>query len=140
MAPTHRLAGETGPVPLAELAQDDWILPSAEGFLAETCRDAGFEPNILSITGDPIATRGLIVRGVGVGWVPGLLTQDFAGAVMRPVLGPVRQRDVYVLLPPGDRHPLAREVLDALVETAAEFSSEARSGAFPAEPRLELSG
>jgi DNA-binding transcriptional LysR family regulator len=127
MAPTHRLAAETGPIPLSEFASDEWILPSTEGFLAQACRDAGFEPNVLSVTGDPIATRGLITRGLGVGWVPSLLARDFAGAVMRPVAGPMRRRDIFALLPPGDRHPLAGEVLEALIETAAEFSAEQSS-------------
>jgi hypothetical protein len=44
---------------------------------------------------------------------------------MRPIDGPMRHRDIYALLPPGDRHPLATHMLDALVETAAEFSTDA---------------
>jgi hypothetical protein len=42
---------------------------------------------------------------------------------MRPIDGPMRRRDIYALLPPGDRHPLAADMLNALVETAAEFSA-----------------
>jgi hypothetical protein len=33
----------------------------------------------------------------------------------------IHRRDIYALLPPGDRHPRARQVVDALVETAADF-------------------
>lgn len=121
MTPSHRLAGGTGPIPLAAFAEDEWILPSETGFLADACRDAGFEPRVLSITQDPIATRGLIARGLAVGWVPSLLARDFADAVMRPVDGPMRRRDIYALLPPGDRHPLAAEVVEALRTTATEF-------------------
>ncbi|MCW3028854.1 MAG: LysR family transcriptional regulator [Solirubrobacterales bacterium] len=33
LSPEHRLAGATGPVSLAKLANDDWIVPSTEGFL-----------------------------------------------------------------------------------------------------------
>ena len=34
-----------------------------------------------------------------------------------------RRRDIYALLPPGDRHPLARLLVDALIETAADFGA-----------------
>jgi DNA-binding transcriptional LysR family regulator len=125
MPPTHRLADTAGPVPLAEFADDDWIVPSREGFLVQACLDAGFTPRIVSITPDPIATRGLISRGIGVGWVPSLLSDDFEEAVMRPIDGPMRRRDIYALFPPGDRHPLAADMLNALVETATEFGGEA---------------
>jgi DNA-binding transcriptional LysR family regulator len=125
LPPEHRLADATGPVPLAEFAEDDWIVASTEGFLIQACRDAGFDPRIVSTTTDPLATRGLIARGIGVGWVPSLLADDYGGIAIRPIKGPMRRRDVYALLPPGDRHPLARRVLDALIETATEFNAAA---------------
>jgi hypothetical protein len=49
---------------------------------------------------------------------------DYSGVVIRPIGGPMRRRDIYALLPPGDRHPLATRVLNALIETADEFSTE----------------
>jgi len=125
LPPGHRLAGSTGPLALAELAEDDWIVPSAEGFLVQACRDAGFEPRVVSTTSDPLATRGLIARGIGVGWVPGLLADDCRGAAIRPVKDPVRVRDIYALLPPGDRHPLARDVIAVLADTARELDVDA---------------
>jgi DNA-binding transcriptional LysR family regulator len=125
LPPQHRLAGATGPVSLGEFAEDDWIVASADGFLVQACRDAGFDPRIVSTTSEPLATRGLIARGLGVGWVPSLLIDDYRGVAMRPVKDPVRRRDIYALLPPGDRHPLAQNVIDALIETAAEFTPAA---------------
>jgi DNA-binding transcriptional LysR family regulator len=122
LPPDHRLAGAATPLSLTELAEDDWIVASAQGFLAEACRDAGFEPRIVATTSEPLATRGLILRGIGIGWVPSLLVGDYVGVVVRPVREGVRRRDIYALLPPGDRHPRARQVVDALIETAAEFS------------------
>ena len=104
----HRLAGSTTPISLAKFAKDDWIVPSTEGFLIQACRDAGFDPRIVAVTSDPLATRGLITRGLGVGWVASLLIHDYADAVIRPVKDPIRRRDIYALLPPGDRHPLAK--------------------------------
>jgi DNA-binding transcriptional LysR family regulator len=122
LPPDHRLAGAATPLSLTELAEDDWIVASAQGFLAEACRDAGFEPRIVATTSEPLATRGLILRGIGIGWVPSLLVGDYVGVAVRPVREGVRRRDIYALLPPGDRHPRARQVVDALIETAAEFS------------------
>jgi DNA-binding transcriptional LysR family regulator len=123
LPPEHRLAGPTAPISLKELAEDDWILASTEGFLVQACREVGFEPRVVAITSEPLATRGLILRGIGVGWVPSLLVGDYAGVAIRPVREPVRRRDIYALLPPGDRHPRARQVIDALVETATDFGN-----------------
>jgi DNA-binding transcriptional LysR family regulator len=120
---THPLADGAGPVALTELADDDWILASTEGFLIQACRDAGFEPHVVATTTDPLATRGLIARGIGVGWVPSLLADYYDNATVRPVDGPMSRRDIYALLPPGDRHPLAATVISALEETAREFAA-----------------
>ena len=125
LPPQHRLAGATGPVSLTKFAKDDWIVPSTEGFLIQACRDAGFDPRIVATTSDPLATRGLIARGLGVGWVPSLLIDEYSGVTIRPVKDPMRRRDIYALLPPGDRHPLAKHVIDTLIETAAEFNAAA---------------
>jgi DNA-binding transcriptional LysR family regulator len=127
LPPGHRFAGPAGPVSLAKLADDDWIVASTEGFLVQACRDVGFDPRIVAITSDPLATRGLIARGLGVGWVPSLLIGDYNGVAVRPVKEAVRRRDIYALLPPGDRHPLAKRVIDALVETAADFHGPAHA-------------
>ena len=122
LPPEHRLAGAAAPVSLTELADDDWIVASTEGFLVQACREAGFDPRVVAITSEPLATRGLILRGIGVGWVPSLLVGDYAGVAIRPVKERIRRRDIYALLPPGDRHPRARQVIDALVETTTDFA------------------
>jgi DNA-binding transcriptional LysR family regulator len=123
LPPEHRLGRASGPVQLRALAHDDWIVASRDGFLVQACRDAGFEPHIVATTSEPLATRGLIARGLGVGWVPSLLIGEHGGIAIRPVKDPIRQRDIYAMLPPGDRHPLARPVIDALRATAAEFNT-----------------
>lgn len=125
LAPDHPLAGSTSPVALAAFAQDDWIAPSSDGFLIEACRDAGFEPRIVAVTGDPLATRGMLVRGLGVGWVASLLIHDYTGVVVRPLTDAIRRRDIYALLPPGARHPLARPLSDALIDAAAALQASA---------------
>src|SRR3954468_15792391 len=50
LPPDHRLAGATSPISLTKFADDDWILASTEGFLAQACRDAGFEPRTVALT------------------------------------------------------------------------------------------
>jgi DNA-binding transcriptional LysR family regulator len=119
----HRLAGTDAAVSLTELAGDDWIFASTEGFLVEACRNVGFDPHIVATTSEPLATRGLIARGLGVGWVPSLLVSEYSGIAIRPVEEAIRQREIYALLPPGDRHPRARQVIDALLETATAFDA-----------------
>jgi DNA-binding transcriptional LysR family regulator len=121
LPPEHPLARTDAPVSLTQLAGDNWIFASTEGFLVQACRDVGFDPHILATTSEPLATRGLIARGLGVGWVPRLLVDEYSGIAIRPVKEAIRRRDIYALLPPGDRHPRAREMVDALIETATGF-------------------
>jgi DNA-binding transcriptional LysR family regulator len=73
---------------------------------------------VIATTPDPVATHGLIARGLGVGWVPGLLTDSQRDIVIRPAKGQIPTRDVYALLPPGDRHPHVTKLIAALKDTA----------------------
>ena len=71
------------------------------------CRAAGFEPRLASITRDQLAIRALVARGLAVTLVPSLLADVFRDLPLRPLAGASPERDVYALLPPGGRHPLA---------------------------------
>jgi DNA-binding transcriptional LysR family regulator len=126
LPPNHRLASNPARLTLADLADEDWILPSTEGFLADACREAGFEPHVIALSQEPVGTRGLIARGLGVGWLPTLVAGDDHGIVVRAIDGPSRHRDVYALLPPGERHPQARHVLAALQDAARDFDPHPR--------------
>jgi DNA-binding transcriptional LysR family regulator len=122
LPPGHRLAHGDGPLALTELADDDWILPSTEGFLIEACREAGFGPHVVALSLAEASTRGMVRRGLGVAWVPSLLIDEYRGVVaVRPVDGPMRRRDIYALLPPGERHRGIDPVLAALREAAQGF-------------------
>jgi DNA-binding transcriptional LysR family regulator len=125
LPPDHELAGSPGPIALADLKDDDWILASTEGFLADACREAGFEPHVVALCQEPVGTRGMIARGLGIGWIPSLLADEHHDIVIRQVDGPVRRRDIYALLPPGERHPHASHVLTALQDAAAGFAAPA---------------
>ena len=120
LAPDHPLA-ERPEVGLADLAADNWAAATTDGLIVRACRAAGFEPNLVSITRDQLAIRGLISRGLAVTLVPQLLAEPFKDLALRPIAGTGPARDVYALLPPGGRHPLLTAALDALDTTAAQL-------------------
>jgi DNA-binding transcriptional LysR family regulator len=120
LAPGHRLA-ERPEVRLAELSEDDWTAAVPDGLIVSACRAAGFEPNLVSITHDQLAIRGLVTRGLAVTLAPRLLADAFNDVALRPIAGTGPARDVFALLPPGGRHPLVASILDALDITAAEL-------------------
>jgi DNA-binding transcriptional LysR family regulator len=119
LAREHPLA-DSDVVDIAELAGEGWTAPSAEGIIVRTCRAAGFEPRLTSITRDQLAIRALVERGLAVTLVPSLLADAFADLPLRPIAGQCPERDVYALLPPGGRHPLAAAALEALAAAVAE--------------------
>ena len=115
LPPDHPLAGG-GAVELSELAGEDWTAPSAGGIVVRACRAAGFEPRLSSITRDQLAIRALVMRGLAVALVPSMLAEAFRDrdVALRPLARASPERDVYALLPPGGRHPLAGAAFAAL--------------------------
>jgi DNA-binding transcriptional LysR family regulator len=114
LAPDHRLASQPH-VRLTDLSDDDWTAARTDGLIVRACRAAGFEPNLVSITHDQLAIRALVSRGLAVTLAPQLLA-------LRPIAGGGPSRDVYILLPPGGRHPLLAPALDALHSTVPRLS------------------
>jgi DNA-binding transcriptional LysR family regulator len=121
LPPSHRLAGESS-VRLADLAEDDWSVASTDGLIVRMCRRAGFEPRIVSLTRDQLAIRALVMRGLAVTSAPELLAEAFQGVALRPIAGTSPKRDVFAVLPPGGRHPLAEAAVAAIADVAAEIS------------------
>jgi DNA-binding transcriptional LysR family regulator len=126
LAPAHPLAGDAE-VALADLRDDDWTAARTDGLIVTACRAAGFEPNLVSLTSDQLAIRALIGRGLAVTLAPQLLADAFADLALRPIAGPGPTRDVYVLLPPGGRHPLVAPTLDALDAIADVLTAPAEA-------------
>ncbi len=124
LAPHHPLAARSE-VALADLRADDWTAAVTDGLIVRACRAAGFEPNLVSITHDQLAIRALIARGLAVTLAPQLLADAFSDLALRPIAGDSPTRDVYVLLPPGGRHPLVAPTLDALNAIAAQLAGPA---------------
>ena len=90
---------------------DPWSAASTDGLIARACRAAGFVPRIVAIARDPIAIREFVARGTAVTLVPRLLAPAMLGARVPRRSPAAPQRDVYVLLPPGGRHPLVDDAL-----------------------------
>jgi DNA-binding transcriptional LysR family regulator len=122
LAPDHPLAGKAE-VALAELRDDGWTAAVPDGLIVTACRAAGFEPNLVSLTRDQLAIRALIARGLAVTLAPQLLADAFADLALRPIAGRGPTRDVYLLLPPGGRHPLVAPTIAALEALAAELAA-----------------
>ena len=120
LPPGHPLARRST-VALADLSGDDWTVAVTDGLIVRACQAAGFEPNLVSITHDQLAIRALILRGLAVTLAPQLLADAFEGVALRPIDGRAPVRDVYALLPPGGRHPLAAPILEELTAAAAEL-------------------
>jgi DNA-binding transcriptional LysR family regulator len=120
LAPDHRLA-DRAEVRLSDLSEDGWIAASTDGIIVSACRDAGFEPNLVSVTHDQLAIGAMILRGLAVTLVPGLLADAFKDLAVRPISGAAPTRDVYAVLPPGARHRLVAPTLDALDSIAARL-------------------
>jgi DNA-binding transcriptional LysR family regulator len=93
-----------------------------DGLIVRSCRAAGFEPHLVSITADQLAIRALVARGFAVTLTPALLAEAFSEVALRPLAEPAPSRDVYALLPPGGRHPLVAPTLDALHAHAARLA------------------
>jgi DNA-binding transcriptional LysR family regulator len=121
VAPGHPLAARTS-VELSELAADPWSAASTDGLIARACGRAGFVPRIVAVARDPVAIREFVARGTAVTLVPRLLAPALAGLAFLPIAGDRPQRDVYVLLPPGGRHPLVDDALAALSEVASALA------------------
>jgi DNA-binding transcriptional LysR family regulator len=121
MSPEHPLAARAE-VALADLSEDGWTAAQTDGLIVRACRAAGFEPNVVSITADQLAIRALIERGLAVTLTPALLAEHFGEVALRPIAGGGPARDVYVLLPPGGRHPLVAPMLVALEAVAEDLA------------------
>ena len=95
--PTHRLAGQVV-VDLAEFRNDDFVLPAPQFYLTtqivQTCRQAGFEPNVAYSTASMHTLKNLVRAGLGVSILPSCTLVGGARgglAVLRLKRGPTRE-------------------------------------------------
>ena len=110
---------------IPDLADDDWTAAYTDGLIVRACRAAGFEPqprlDHARPARDPRADHarpGGHARAAAAG--RGVRGHSRCGRSR--ATGP--ERDVYALLPPGGRHPLAQPMLAALAHTVEELKDE----------------
>ena len=142
--PVGGVAARRGPVPLAELAGEQWIVPGpsvCRTALDEACRRAGFSPAVVSETNDYQAMIGLVAAGVGIAVVPRLAAGFAEGRPVRllPLSGTRLARRVDVVDRAGGARTPAMECLQAILAAELEkvlaCAAMAADGARPAGSR-----
>lgn len=105
-----------GPRDVADLP---WVIelpgtPTREWAL-DTCRAAGFEPNVGFESGDVLLHHSLVREGVAVGFLPALTPPDLVRGVRLIELGAAQSRTVYTVSRASQAEmPLLRAVLEIL--------------------------
>jgi DNA-binding transcriptional LysR family regulator len=113
----HRLAKRKR-VALEDMAEEAWMAPSRSGIIVRACRAAGFEPRIVIVTRDPLASAAMTGAGLAVSITPRLSERvKLPGVVHRPLRDAPR-RTLYVLLPDKGAHPLADDLVRELAAAA----------------------
>lgn len=128
---THPLA-ERQVVPLAELADDEWLTGSRPSTCGEVifraCRNAGFEPRIGFESDDYHVMQGFIAAGLGLTLLPDLALPTLRDdLVVRATDPPAPQRRVWAATrAEGARSPATEEMVATLVEVGECFAARSR--------------
>lgn len=109
-------------IPLAALAGERWVAshPSVcREALELACRQAGFQPSVVSDTNDYFTMLGLVAADVGVAVVPRLIATSTvpAGVVLRPLAPNRLRRTVVAVTNRTGHHPPVREKMIQLLAT-----------------------
>ncbi|GAA1529874.1 LysR family transcriptional regulator [Actinomadura kijaniata] len=123
----HRLARRRR-VPLAELAEESWIVadsPPAVAALHARCAAAGFVPRTPLRAAEWITKLGLVEAGCGVTLVPAMAAGALGGRVaLRPLAPDPPRRTVYAAVARhAHRAPAVTAFLDGLRAVAAEVTA-----------------
>jgi len=108
-------------IPLAELAEEPWLLGDVAGtcpdsnIVLRACQEAGFSPGVEFSSEDYNAVQGMVASGMGVALIPSMVT-----ALMRPdvVVRPIRDqapmRRILVAVRADEQNPVAESLVEAL--------------------------
>jgi DNA-binding transcriptional LysR family regulator len=123
LPPGHRLAGRDR-VPLAQLAGEPWVAPTA--FCAQVvrraCAAAGFDPQIVFSSADYGAIQGFVAAGAGVALVPRLALTGGDRVVARPLDGDRPARTIAAITRGAGAQPAAAaEMVGVLRDAAAQY-------------------
>jgi DNA-binding transcriptional LysR family regulator len=119
----HRLASRDA-VTLADLADEAWIVPYADGparayreGVDRLCRDAGFAPRVAFETDDLQAAQAFVAAGLGIALMHDLtLPTRRHNVTVRPLAGPRLTRPVSAVAVAGRRSPPAEAMLAVLTD------------------------
>lgn len=122
LADDHRLADGTDPIPLAELADEEWVSGALDRPLRrqldQAGSDAGFVPRVPFVTESFDVAQSLVDVGVAVALIPASAVTRGLRTVTRPV-APQLVRRVFAVTPAqGDVVPLAPAFLADLSRVA----------------------
>jgi molybdate transport repressor ModE-like protein len=118
----HRLAGSPRPVPVGDLADEEWIAgcPRCRRHLVEVCERAGFSPRIDFATDDYPAVVGLVAAGLGVAVLPQLALDSVRSKGVAAVeLLPAVEREIVALTLPDLAHVPAVDMMLGRLARAA---------------------
>jgi molybdate transport repressor ModE-like protein len=112
-----------GPVPLASLAGERWIMDTESSGICRAvtraCRGAGFEPHVRSNCRDYSVIIALVEAGLGVAMLPGLALRDRGvRASVVPVEPPIKRRVRIAVKPERHAHPAVRAMVEQLQRIA----------------------
>jgi DNA-binding transcriptional LysR family regulator len=127
LAADHHLAGEAGPLRLADVAEEPWIVRIHHSAVYANafeimCGIAGFAPHIAFRTEDYPSTQGFVAANVGVAVAPKLALQARRpDVVVRDIHEPAFARRIdAVTLAGGQDDSMVGQLIEALVELGAE--------------------
>lgn len=115
------------PIELSSLAEETWIAgcPQCRTTLLDSCRGAGFDPQIDFATDDYVTVLALVATGLGIATLPGLAllaTHPPGTRVVRTVRPATRLVEA-VTTPALARVPAVRAAVDALAVAAQEITT-----------------
>jgi DNA-binding transcriptional LysR family regulator len=119
----HPMAGATG-IRIADLAAERWAMVESSTCyyrqIAESCHEAGFQPDVVARCHDAFVLLELAEAGACVAVLPSLaLTRASTRIVVRPIV-PAIERRVYLAIRAGRAgHPGIAACVDQIVKVAA---------------------
>ncbi|TVM17334.1 LysR family transcriptional regulator [Oceanidesulfovibrio indonesiensis] len=116
----HPLAQDAGPVQLAALAGESWIVfpresgPKLYDAIMDACRQEGFTPRIVQETLGKQTTAALVAAGMGISLLPRGTTLSRPGLVTREIEGPLPLMEIWAVWRTGNDAATVHEFLDAV--------------------------
>ncbi|MBK5960865.1 LysR family transcriptional regulator [Rhodoplanes elegans] len=136
---THRLAGEAGPIAMADLRAEDFVMvsrPLGCGVHEQTvrlCAAAGFLPRVVQESRELTTVLGLVAAGLGVSLLPQCYASvGMAGVVARPIAAADAESRLMLAVRAPHASPVATRFV-AVVDACLREEAESREAAGPGD-------